>query len=307
MGRKPVAARSTRLEESPMEWIVAVSPDERARGALLPETERMARAAFLKHGCVLLRGLFPISVVDDMHREYEDRYGALTANQMSDQAMAPPPTRFLEVGGGRFEITLRMAGAFGAPKVFANSLLRGFLEPLLGADMRLSGFTVVVSYPGAALQHVHRDHADLFADPGIGPHLPVYAVNVAVPLIDIDLETGPTGIWPGSHLWPRQPIPSSETVTVCPFQRGDCVLLDYRTFHTGTFNGSQRVRPIVYMVYTRTWFFDEVNHTARTSLDMSLEDFATLPEAVHPLLIRAFSQAMRERWHEVEETALSPE
>ena len=125
--------------------------------------------------------------------------------------------------------------------------------------------------------------------------MPVYAVNVSVPLIDIDLETGPTGVWPGTHLWPEGQVPSPETVTQVPFLRGDCILMDYRTLHTGLPNRSTRVRPIVYMVYTRTWFFDEVNHAGRSSLDMPMEGYLALPETVRPLLLRAFSQTMRAR------------
>jgi hypothetical protein len=47
------------------------------------------------------------------------------------------------------------------------------------------------------------------------------------------------------------------------------------------------------MVYARTWFFDEVNHSGRAPLDMSFEEFKALPPSVRPLLFRAYSQLMR--------------
>ena len=119
-------------------------------------------------------------------------------------------------GKARFEITLRMSGAFCRPDVFATPLLRSVLAPLLGADMQLNSFSIVVSYPGALMQQIHRDHGHLFAsDPSLGPNLPVYAVNVVVPLIDVDLETGPTGVWPGSHQWDSSIRPQPDTVTAC--------------------------------------------------------------------------------------------
>src|SRR4030095_2141193 len=212
---------------------------------------------------------------------------------MAAQAGKPLPNPFLEVGGGRFEIVPRLQGAFGDAELFANSLLRRFLMPLLGSDMRLSGLTVVVSHPGATLQHIHRDHAHLYTDPSVARSLPCYAVNVTVPLCDVDLQTGPTGVWPGSHLWPEGQVPPPETVTAVPFQRGDCVLLDYRTLHTGMPNRSARIRPSLYMVYPRTLFFDEVNHAGRAALDLPMEKFMSLPETMRPLLLRAFAQAMR--------------
>ena len=140
----------------------------------------------------------------------------------------------------------------------------------------------------------------LFFQPGVGPNLPVYAVNVAVPLIDVDLETGPTGVWLGSHRSPQDTKALNSALTACAWRRGDCLLLDYRTLHAGLANLNGKARPIVYMVYARPWFFDDVNHVNRISLDMPLERYEELPESVRPLLLRAFSYATRTRWHEAD-------
>jgi Phytanoyl-CoA dioxygenase (PhyH)/SEC-C motif len=282
-----------------MDWIVHVSTGEAAGGELAPQTEAAAHAAFREHGCVLLRGMFPPAAVEALHREYLAQYGTLDMAAMGAEADKPPPNRFLAVGGARCDITLRMSGAFGDPDVFANPRLLKFLGPLLGKDFHLSNFTAVVSHPGAPIQHVHRDSGHLFAEPLVGPDLPVYAVNVAVPLIDVDARTGPTGVWLGSHRWagPTAPI---ETMTVAPFQRGDCVLLDYRTLHTGLPNASRQIRPIIYMVYARPWFFDNQNHVNRIPLDMPIEHYNKMPAALRPLLTRAFSYAVRSRWNEVD-------
>jgi hypothetical protein len=285
-----------------MDWVVGVSPGEAEIGELTPETERAAHAAFHEHGCVLLRGVFPLSTIEAMHREYVSQFGALDLAAMQAEAAKPPPNRFLVVGSARYDITVQMTDAFGAPDVFANGLLLKFLRPLLGEDMRLSNFTLVVAHPGAPQQNVHRDHTHLFFQPGVGPNLPVYAVNVAVPLIDVDIETGPTGIWLGSHRSAQISAPPS-ALTACTWKRGDCVLLDYRTLHAGLANFSRQARPIVYMVYACPWFFDDVNHVNRISLDMPLEHYDELPESVRALLIRAFSYATRARWHEADTRA----
>lgn len=282
-----------------MDWIVVVSAEERAHGQLHAETESAALATLRQHGCVLLRGAYDAALIDELHREFTARYGKHDARAMKALADRPPPNPFLEVGDARFEITIAMNGVFARPQLFANPLLRRFLAGILGADMRLSGFTAVVSHPGATMQHVHRDHAYLFSDSDSNLGLPIYAINAAVPLIDVDAATGPTAIWPGSHGWPAQIVPPAQTALSVPFQRGDAILMDYRTLHTGLPNRGNKARPILYMVYPRTWFFDDVNHIGRTSLDMSLEQFAALPPDVHPLLSRAYSQAMRARWNQV--------
>jgi ectoine hydroxylase-related dioxygenase (phytanoyl-CoA dioxygenase family) len=193
-----------------------------------------------------------------------------------------------------------MTGAFGRPDVFANDRLLKFLAPLLGKDIQLSNFTAVVSHPGAPRQHVHRDQGHLFPEIVVGPDLPVYAVNVAVPLIDVDLRTGPTGVWLGSHRWAEDSAAQIETMTITSLQRGDCMLLDYRTLHAGMPNASRQIRPIIYMVYARPWFFDNANHISRIPLDMPIEHYGKLPASLRPLLTRAFSYAVRARWNEVD-------
>jgi hypothetical protein len=287
-----------------MEWIVAPSADERARGQLLPESLRAAHAAFRKHGCLLLPGVLAPPLIDAMHQDYVARYGALDAGGMLEQSQRPVPNPIGPRGKARFEITLRMSGAFGKPDVFANPLLRGVLAPLLGADMQLNSFSIVVSYPGALMQQIHRDHGHLFAsEPDIGPNLPVYAVNVVVPLIDVDLETGPTGVWPGSHRWPASIEAQAASVTACPLRRGDCMLLDYRTLHTGLPNQSARVRPVLYMVYARGWFCDDATHFGVNSPDMPLEDYNSVPEQARPPLYRALSQAVRNPGRQIDRDA----
>lgn len=276
-----------------MDWIIPVSTSESSSGQLSPQTLREALAAFREYGGILLRGVFKPSIIDAMYRDYTARYGAYDAGAMHDEALKTPPNSILKVGEARYEIALRMNGEFGSPHVLSNGLVRQLLLPLLGKDIHLSSLTVVVSYPGSELQHIHRDYSHLFEEGGIGSILPVYAVNVAVPLIDVDIETGPTGFWPGSHRWPSAVEPEPHTVTVEPLHRGDCMLLDYRTLHAGLPNCSRHARPILYLVYARSWFFDEANHRARIPLDMSLEDYSALPEPLRPLLVRAFSQAIR--------------
>jgi phytanoyl-CoA dioxygenase PhyH len=283
-----------------MDWIVAVSPGEAAGRELAPATEAAALAALHEHGCVLLRGAFPPATIEAMHREYVAQFGTLDLAAMRDQAAKPPPNRLLEVGGARYDITLRMTGAFGRTDVFANGLLLQLLRPLLGRDMHLSNFTAVVSQSGAPRQRVHRDSAHLFSERGVGPALPVYAVNSAVPLIDVDLDTGPTGVWLGSHRSGPTAATQDKDMTACPLQRGDCMMLDYRTLHAGLANRNGPVRPIVYMVYARPWFFDNANHVKRIPLDMPLERYHELPESVRPLLVRAYSYAMHAHWPEAD-------
>src|SRR5258708_24537468 len=207
------------------EWIVTVSDRELATGELTPDNDGQARAAMQLHGCVLFRGAFAPATIDAMYREYLAQFGTLDLAGMQDRAAKPAPTRFMEVGGSRYEVILPMTGAFGEPQVFANALLIRFLAPLLGRDLHLNSFTAVISHPGAPQQRVHRDYPHLFFEPGVGPSMLVHAVNVVVPLVDVDMQTGPTGVWLGSHRLQGISV-ENESMTVCPLRRGDCIVLD---------------------------------------------------------------------------------
>jgi len=155
LGNSTTAVRPG-ARELPPDMVVAVSAEDRARGQLPPEALRAAHAAFHTHGCLLLRGLFSPAAMDAMHQDYVARYGTLDRRAMSELAARPVPNPIRPSGEGRFEVTLRMSGAFLRPDVFANPVLRGVLAPLLGADMQLNSFVVVVSYPGAPMQEIHR-------------------------------------------------------------------------------------------------------------------------------------------------------
>src|ERR1700761_979342 len=183
--------------------VIPVSPDERAQGHLSQPANMAAATALHEEGAVILRGVLPTEAVDALYGEFSARYGGLDLAAMETKASAPPPNPIQKVGDGRFELAIRMTGAFGKPELFANGIVCNFLGQLLGGPlMRLGSMTAVASFPGAAMQHIHRDHQQLFLEfANIGINLPAFAVNVSMPLIDIDHTTGPTGIWPGSHRW----------------------------------------------------------------------------------------------------------
>jgi hypothetical protein len=288
-----------------MDWIVTVPPGEAASGAFSAETERLAHGAFDEHGVVLLRGAYPLSTVEAMHADFVSQFGQLDWMGMQREAEKPAPNRFIRVGGARYDITLRMKGAYGRAEVFANPALLKFLGPLLGENIQLANCTVVVAHPGASQQHTHRDHDHIFYNSGVGPGLPVYAINVAVPLIDVDQRMGPTGVWLGSHRLEQGVTVDNKTLTIAELKRGDLMLLDYRTLHAGLPNATRQPRPIVYLVYARPWFFDQTNHIARIPLDMPIEVFQALPEHLRPLMVRAYSYAARARWNEVDAPARS--
>jgi hypothetical protein len=109
--------------------------------------------------------MFPREATDALHAEFAARYGDLDRSGMDAMSDQPPPNPIQKVGDGRFEIALRMTGGFGQPSLFANAVLINFLMPILGRNiMRLGSVTAVASFPGAELQHTHRDNPQLLEE-----------------------------------------------------------------------------------------------------------------------------------------------
>jgi hypothetical protein len=274
--------------------IVTVAADDRARGVLAQASALAIFKALHDHGVVILRELFSPEAIEALHGEFAARYGNLDAAAMLAMSERPAPNPVQKNGNARFEVVIRMTGGFGQPSLFANPLLITILGPMLGDTiMRLASMSAVVSFPGAQPQHTHRDNPQLYEDfPQIGVALPAYAVTAAIPLIDVDHAIGPTAFWLGSHRW-KDNHTRPETAESSPFLRGDCLLVDTRTIHSGMANASSIVRPILYMMYCREWFTDDCNHRQRLPLNITLEEILALPGNLQPLMLRALQQAVR--------------
>lgn len=187
-----------------------------------------------------------------------------------------------------------MVGPFGDPGLCANPLVLSIVRPPLGNDVRLNSVTVVTSYPGADQQHIHRDHYHLYLKDNISTMVPASAFAVAVPLIDVALKTGPTAVWLGSHRWMDREVAAKDCVAKS-LARGDCLIYDFRTLHTGNPNKSKNLkRPILFMVYARPWFFDEINFLGRKPLNLPQEQWESFDDLTKSITLRAYSAALRE-------------
>ena len=117
---------------------------------------------FAEHGCAILEQVFPPSFIDELRETFVARYGSLTAGEMQARCSEAGWNEFYEVGDGRYEIAPTMSGPFGDPRLYANDFILGALDAIFGDIYKVSSLTVVISYPGSPMQHVHRDHSHLF-------------------------------------------------------------------------------------------------------------------------------------------------
>jgi hypothetical protein len=107
--------------------------------------------------------------------------------------------------------------------------------------------------------------------------LPVPAIHINFPLVDLTPENGPIRQIPGTHR-SRAPIPKladepewMRLSTVCPLPAGSAIFRDVRCWHGGTPNLSREVRAMPNVEYFAPWFRSEAVVRA-----MSYERWRTL-------------------------------
>ena len=169
-----------------------------------------------------------------------------------------------ERGRGRFDMELP---AFDTPQFyflhdFKKTPWMPVVRAILGEDVVLIHKGAFLSLPGADAQVYHQD----------GVHLnkqvqkPCHAINVFIPLVDLQMKNGPTEFTLGSHVLGHDGYDGDFLETPTP-TAGTPVIFDYRLGHRGLSNSSHAVRPIVYCTYARAAdgkeFRDQVNFSRK--------------------------------------------
>jgi ectoine hydroxylase-related dioxygenase (phytanoyl-CoA dioxygenase family) len=231
--------------------LIRLSTDELTSSSLDPSTRLLARQVFASKGVLGIENVFEPKFIASLKSAFMTHYADYLIDRETDEA--------LKVGEKRFMVPVEFTGVFNTPQLYANPFVLALIEDTLGPECTLGSFGAVAALRGAEDQHIHRDHPFLFNDKVIDTLMSAYAVNVIVPLVDINEYHGTTRIWPGSHrVWSvdeARKLPVEDPV----MQVGSCILMDYRLLHQGTANRSKEVRPILYLVYRRPWFKDYVN------------------------------------------------
>lgn len=221
----------------------------------LPWRQTVATACEMvaEHGCLVLKNLFPREFIVSLAESFFAADGSRSDEDLLSSSQVVGPRRVM------FPLPLR--APFDQQRFFANPMLGAILSVLLGEDLVLDSCSLVMALPGADAQRLHLDDQLPFGDSKLSLQMPPLAVTVGIPLIDLDQATGTTALFPGSHrrLIRYDKLSSEEAVN--PYlSLGDAYLFDYRLAHAGTPNRSAQRRPLIYLVYARTWYLDTANH-----------------------------------------------
>ena len=231
---------------------------------------KISQDLFRDNGVLQIDNLFSQELVKNLALSFQISYRDYFDN--SEYADS------LEIGDKRRMISVEVKDAFNNPQLWANLFILNLMQKLLGEHFILGSFGVVISLPGAVHQHIHRDHPPLFNDEAIDSQLPSFAITVVVPLVDLTEATGSTRVWKKSHRQKRSQRQRVADSYVPLMNRGSCYLMDYQLVHGGTPNTSNIVRPLLYLIYYRSWFREIVNFEKQSRIAISATEYQKIPD-----------------------------
>ena len=263
-----------------MQAHISLPAGARQEGQLNQDTINQAAKLFRLHGTLALDNVFDPSLVADLQSSFMTEYAGRSKEEIKATC--------LQVGLQRYMFTIGLRPPFMNPDLYASPLILPIVRALLGQDCIIQSFGVVCAYPGSEMQHLHRDHTNLFEEAGgLNAFFPPYALHVVVPLVDLDEETGTTAMWEGSHRVKSRAEEQKYSMeemdqlkgAALPWPKmGDCYFMDFRLRHRGTANRSDKPRPILYLVYSRRWFQDRKNFEMQSPLDITREEYDRIPD-----------------------------
>ena len=292
------------MNDLPMnELTLSVSESERAQGRLRPEQQR--RAALLLHtaGCLVLRDLLPLPLVEQVAAAFAPILADCMESEQSD-AFYQVSRREQAVywqRAARWRIFPKLRTPFNDESLVNNPVIVNLLQELLGDDLRCKYVSSDTCLHGSLLQAPHREM-------GAGGATTPCAYVVNIPLTACNLENGPIEVWPnGSHLWQPAMLARygvsddvqdganermeefarqfpSHKVTIAP---GSVLVRDGGMLHRGTPNLSRDPRTMLTICYLSSTH-DHDYGDSRFNFDEAL--FTTLAPGVQ----RLFAQGPRQ-------------
>ncbi|MFK8111728.1 MAG: phytanoyl-CoA dioxygenase family protein [Rubripirellula sp.] len=240
-----------------------------------------------EQGALWISGLFDRGFVEAMAARYQRKYASRSEATLRE--------KHAMVGDRRYMISVDVKAEFNSPALYANPSVMSVLSRLLGEHFVISSFGSVLAFPGADAQPVHCDYPPLYPNPEICVGLPPHAITLVVPLVDIDETTGGTAMWLGTHRQPNageelERLSQSESIegAVCLQPKmGDAFLMDYRLIHAGSANRSNETRPIMYIVYSRPWFREDLNFKEQLPIKITKKQFKKVPKSLRYLFASA--------------------
>jgi hypothetical protein len=170
---------------------------------------------------------------------------------------------FIEIASrGKERFDLRLLENAQIKAIVDNYVMKQFetfLQDYLETTEIHYDLSIVYSRPGAEHQGWHAD-----GDHVLGDNKP-YAICLFLPLVDLDQQVGFTQYWPATHLH-HDLLGFGKVAEFCQAvfdgtcNVGDGIWYDYRTMHRGMPNFSDRLRPVLQIIFKQKWYVERANY-----------------------------------------------
>jgi len=168
-----------------------------------------------------------------------------------------------ERGRGRYDMTMPLFDECPSFQFLwsQNAFWMPVVREILGCEqVTLVHKGCFLALPGAEVQVYHQD----------GLHLnekvqkPCHAVNVFIPLVNLNMKNGPTEFCLGTHMLGNENFNKGMCQTPL-LLAGTPVIFDYRLGHRGLGNMGSELRPILYLTYSteNKCFVDSINFSKK--------------------------------------------
>jgi ectoine hydroxylase-related dioxygenase (phytanoyl-CoA dioxygenase family) len=255
-----------------------LSPEELSSGRLNPETLNAAIEQIRLHGYTYFENVLAPDFVDKLNESFLNVF-----NAQLDESPEGTEVNTSEFRKNRTRMFLPFEGAFVDPQVLTNPIILQIVEQVLGEDCVVPYMAVDAPLPGSDYQVVHSDAPPFYPEAPVT--LPPAGLIMNIPLIDVTEENGPMEIWPGgTHLMPEslnrgnhiRDVSQLSTPHRVLLPKGSLLLRDPRMWHRGTPNKSTQIRPIIALLYARSWWRGHYQDTLAIRRDVhdSLSDRA---------------------------------
>ncbi len=224
-------------------------------------------------GYIHLPGIFSLDFISKLKSE--------TYNQLnieSDQHDLPTK---------RVLTSLSFKNVFLEENFFSNEKISSILKSILGPDFLIESFLIALTAPGSPMLHIHSDGGILYSEKK-NFSLPAHAIGFLVPLTKMNEVSGTTRIWPKSNtgLPYRNKNQHEKPFTDLDLELGDIALLDTRTFHAGTPNQSDSLRPLLYVTFSTPWYINQIDFKEFSNFTLSDQDFNTISDSKKHMFVR---------------------
>lgn len=236
---------------------IAVSPDEKASGALTTENQSRAVDTLRNDGYIVLSG-----IVDTAH------LNVLQERMLTDlQKILARPDAPFNFNTGNVQQDPPPFPPFLFDDIVKNEIVIGVTKAVLGPNPKMPFYSGNTALPGGSRQPVHPDVGQLWTN--LEHPTPAFGLVINVPVVDVSPANGSTEFWSGTHRdttysihqgSPRIPqeILDRRAKDVPPFQptipRGSVIIRDIRMWHAGTPNNTNAPRPMIAMIHWCSWW-----------------------------------------------------